>query len=1383
VTRIDDHGARPSTANRLIVHRVLPLLQRGSVSGATGRFSLVLLTVALAVVLLAPGSASAAFTRSFVRQITGPIGEPFSGPPEAAGAPFGVAVDAADNLWVSEYKSYKAPFQLDEFEGQSNVFLRTLDIEGLNPPENSFHEPEGLTFPQVLAINRATGSFYTFAGQTINSDSGFVEEFENDGTYVRRFRGNAPGGGELDIAVDNSSGSSSGSIYLTVEDEFVEKLNANGEAADFVNGKGEPTNLPYVQGNRIIGAPAGVSGCERTEFGTAIRAPGNITVDSQGDIYTVANDCLSSVPAILEYRPSGEFVRAIYGSETPGIGDGAGAQRGGFGANEGGTPASLAALAFDPANDHLLVSLDVPDEEKGAIDEFDGSSGKFVDQITEGTAGVLLKQPSQMAVDSLGDLYVVEPHEHAVIVYGRGENRPSVRLDETSERKSASAVLNGSVDPEGLDLSDCHFEYVTETAFAVSGFENLASGGVVPCIPGAASLQADDSYQAVHAEVKSLSSGTTYRYRLLATSEGAHGGTSATQPLAFTAPDQPRIDTSSAENISSTFVDLSARIDPRGAQTTYEFQYVQEASYNAQAANPYEAGTSVPVPAAAIGEGGHTGTVEASVQVHIGALVPGTAYRFRVVASNEIGTADGLDQSFTTLAAPVAGLADGRAYELLTPPDKGSAADMFAQTNSPGEYRNEESKGQSSETGDEFLLEARSAFGPFPASFFNASVFSRGAAGWTFDSLASPTLGVQSINHPLVEPFSFSRVAFTDDVGPAGEGSYHTTALVGSPGGPYTTMEEMPLPPIGGLNSTLSNELTVIGASHDMSHVVFLGETTASSAAHPACPGAAGQDLETGLLCEWSDGALKLVNVNKQGTLLNPCGAIPGENDGYSDSGGAHNVMSSDGSKIFFTAPDPRLGREFRSFEPEATRGCWDRQTNKNTPQVYMRANGATVQISAPEAGVSEAGKAPVQYPVAYSGASEDGSKVYFVTKTELTKDDEGIHDRELYEYDTETGALTRVSAGESDKASANVIAVPAISADGSAVYFMSHAQLTADAPEAPETETEAEDKANLYRYDSVTRQTTYVATIYANDAPALNAFSWHIEGAQHQLAPWPARSWYSTPDGRYLLFATSAELNGYHTAGEGCSRESLSAAFSSPGHCAEVYRYDSQGGGLVCVSCSSSGTANSDSLFGRSAKEDGPAAGQVRAMSDDGSYVFFDTADALAPQDGNGTLDVYEWHEGRVSLISSGTDAAPSFFLGTSASGHDVFFGTHAKLVPQDIDSAGDLYDARICTASEPCIAPSAGETAQCEGDACQTPAPSPIDSTPGSLTFSGLGNVVGEVVKPQKKVVKPKKKAKPVKCKVKRGKGTKTKECKKVKRVKRVIVHETKGGRRAGR
>lgn len=101
------------------------------------------------------------------------------------------------------------------------------------------------------------------------------------------------------------------------------------------------------------------------------------------------------------------------------------------------------------------------------------------------------------------------------------------------------------------------------------------------------------------------------------------------------------------------------------------------------------------------------------------------------------------------------------------------------------------------------------------------------------------------------------------------------------------------------------------------------------------------------------------------------------------------------------------------------------------------------------------------------------------------------------------------------------------------------------------------------------------------------------------------------------------------------------------------------------------------------------------------GEYVFFDSQAALVPQATNDTLDTYEWHEDRqtgedtISLIGSGTSPAPTFFLGYSPyytpSGRkveagNVFIGTHAKLSPQDTNSVGNIYDARICEAESLC-------------------------------------------------------------------------------------------------
>ena len=51
-------------------------------------------------------------------------------------------------------------------------------------------------------------------------------------------------------------------------------------------------------------------------------------------------------------------------------------------------------------------------------------------------------------------------------------------------------------------------------------------------------------------------------------------------------------------------------------------------------------------------------------------LHPSTTYHFRVLASNALGTSEGPERTFTTTSQI---LADHRAWEMVTPPDKGGA--------------------------------------------------------------------------------------------------------------------------------------------------------------------------------------------------------------------------------------------------------------------------------------------------------------------------------------------------------------------------------------------------------------------------------------------------------------------------------------------------------------------------------------------------------------------------------------------------------------------------------------------------------------------------------------------------------------------------------------
>ena len=99
------------------------------------------------------------------------------------------------------------------------------------------------------------------------------------------------------------------------------------------------------------------------------------------------------------------------------------------------------------------------------------------------------------------------------------------------------------------------------------------------------------------------------------------------------------------------------------------------------------------------------------------------------------------------------------------------------------------------------------------------------------------------------------------------------------------------------------------------------------------------------------------------------------------------------------------------------------------------------------------------EYPALYAGASEDGSRVFFITRTELTGEAVAmkLHHEQLYECEiTETSGepgcvLTRVSAGDTGfhAPDPEVSKIYAVAGQGSAVYFNSSEAL---APEATNT-------------------------------------------------------------------------------------------------------------------------------------------------------------------------------------------------------------------------------------------------------------------------------------------------------------------------------------------
>jgi hypothetical protein len=329
--------------------------------------------------------------------------------------------------------------------------------------------------------------------------------------------------------------------------------------------------------------------------------------------------------------------------------------------------------------------------------------------------------------------------------------------------------------------------------------------------------------------------------------------------------------------------------------------------------------------------------------------------------------------------------------------------------------------------------------------------------------------------------------------------------------------------------------------------------------------------------------------------------------------------------------------------------------------QLYVRENGTTtVKLNASQRSPS------LGDGTAVLGANTPtGSRAVFTDATALTDeaDDAGGG---LYEYELESRSLrdlTPYATGNPE-----IVGVLGMSDGGDIVYFVARGALTAEA-------NAGED--NLYVAQDGTVQ--FVATLSSEDGT-----DWTREVQERTVR--------LTPDGTHLLFLSQASLTGYNNTDA-----------VSGNRDAELFLYSLGAPKPVCVSCNPSG-----------ARPLGPASiphwyspsHQPSVMTADGSKVFFNSRDALVPGDTNGRQDVYEWEDGVVELISTGTSSDISALVDISEEGRDVFFTTRSALVPQDNDESSDLYDARI----DGGFAPAPPENLECEGEACRGPLSIPL-------------------------------------------------------------------------
>jgi photosystem II stability/assembly factor-like uncharacterized protein len=178
---------------------------------------------------------------------------------------------------------------------------------------------------------------------------------------------------------------------------------------------------------------------------------------------------------------------------------------------------------------------------------------------------------------------------------------PSAIAAQADEITTTSARFTGSANPAGSSAT-AFFEYGPTANYGSTTTSTALGSGSDPV--------------ALIANVDSLSSGTTYHYRLVVQSGG---GVAVTDDATFTTSvPAPTASTGSATLLTSTRARVAGSVNPNGGAASYWFEYGTTTAYGEQT-SPTSAGS---------------GSVATAVQAELTGLSPATTYHYRLVAQN-----------------------------------------------------------------------------------------------------------------------------------------------------------------------------------------------------------------------------------------------------------------------------------------------------------------------------------------------------------------------------------------------------------------------------------------------------------------------------------------------------------------------------------------------------------------------------------------------------------------------------------------------------------------------------------------------------------------------------------------------------------------------------
>jgi hypothetical protein len=305
-------------------------------------------------------------------------------------------------------------------------------------------------------------------------------------------------------------------------------------------------------------------------------------------------------------------------------------------------------------------------------------------------------------------------------------------------------------------------------------------------------------------------------------------------------------------------------------------------------------------------------------------------------------------------------------------------------------------------------------------------------------------------------------------------------------------------------------------------------------------------------------------------------------------------------------------------------------EDDDSSADLYVRRGGHTQLLTAPQ------GTDPLLHiSPSFGCISDDGSRIFFFTGENLLPEDGDPVGVDMYEWHDGQLALvtTGPAGGDSGIGTGGIGGGRICTRDGTKVFFETRESLVAQ---------DSDDKTDIYMRSA---GTTTLVTTTQTATPGDTTF--------RQM----------TTVGSHVFFETDEALTAADT--DVTSDVYMQAVGAPPT--------------LVSIGPQAGATAL-DAAYQRG--------------SDDGTRVYFTTAERLVPADSDDFQDIYQWHDGVTTIEDHGPTGGSGgpddiVFSDATADGTRMWFTTHERLTGDDTDFATDVYERYAGVTRRVSIAP----------------------------------------------------------------------------------------------